>query len=145
MTGLLPLKLSTFLCLLTNQATLISALPNKKMVTGTDILPLPHANMAIRKIKTKRSAVLTSSPFKNFFQSKLKATTAKKSETKETGIKMRVKSKKSAEKKRLSFTDECIFSGEPYENPPKYWIQCKSCKKWCHESCFSHNRFGKFK
>jgi hypothetical protein len=38
--------------------------------------------------------------------------------------------------KTASSTEQCMFCGEIYEEPPtEDWIQCSMCLQWCHEAC----------
>jgi len=101
-----------------------------------DISPLPQAQLSSRKRKAMRSEVLTSSPYK-------KALISKKNRHSATKPKKRVK------KKRLQFDAKadyaCIFCLEAYQHPPtEDWIECRKCKKWCHDKCSSYSGKGDY-
>ena len=110
-------------------------------VFATDILPLPYTKITYRKRKSRRSEIITSSPYKKSVE--------KKSENAKTPVakKCRKMLGRKSNKKRLTFDKEykCIFCQQVYEHPPKEdWIECHKCKNWCHEKCSGYDKSGKY-
>ena len=102
-----------------------------RRISVTEILPLPKAQCSTRKCRGKKAELLTSTPQKKIMVEKMK--------------KSNNKTKQSLLKKGRSGEWQCPMCSEPYINPPtEDWIQCDSCKEWCHEKCTSYDGCGGF-
>ena len=102
-----------------------------RRVNVTEISPLPKAQCSIRKRCGKNAELLTSTPHKKIMLEKMK--------------KSNNKTKQFLLKKGRNGEWQCLMCSEPYINPPtEDWIQCDSCKEWCHEKCTSYDGCGGF-
>ena len=119
---------------------------NGRRVSVTDISPLPHAKILFRKRKSKRSEILTSSPFKKSLMAKnLSCNKSSNNVTKTSFKRLKLGNCKSMKKLKKNVQYKCIFCHALYEHQPKEdWIECCACKQWCHEKCSVYSGKGKF-
>ncbi|XP_064604473.1 tigger transposable element-derived protein 4-like [Liolophura sinensis] len=119
-------------------------------VSIEDISPIPRVERSnnARKRAAGKAEELTSSPYKARLLQQLEnkkskgrkgnQKTANQGGKKKTGGKNQSKSDMSGGKSAQNTTSEyeCIFCSEQYVEPiTEDWIQCSSCKEWCHERC----------
>ena len=94
--------------------------------------PLPDASkrrLTVRKRRTQKSQILTSSPYKNELVEKMPKITK--------NMKNLLKKKNPTPKPRPEHQEtECIICGETFDED---WIQCNKCQDWAHEACVDIN------
>lgn len=104
-------------------------------------LPAPCPKKCIRKRKTGKAEVLTSTPIKLEQRAKLK----------ESKIKMPKLPKEFTTKKKQKDKQQynCLICDELYQevkgHPIEDWIQCSGCHLWSHEACTSYGGTGPYK
>ena len=118
---------------------------NDVKISFTELSPLPNAKLYQRKRKGKQSEVITSSPFKEFVTNKLHKS------AKRTAKQSKVCKSRKQTRKRLSMKQHvnekyfCLICNSPYQEPlTEDWIECSSCKKWCHDKCTDYPGQGLF-
>lgn len=133
----------------------------KFQVTPEQIVPLPHAE---RKMNAKdkrrgKTAVLTSTPYKEELETSIAKPPIKKpklnldetqkvgnnkGKNKITNVLLTKKKEKKERKKRDSSSEEeedndesCIYCTELYSKSKTDdgWVMCQDCRRWAHEAC----------
>jgi len=110
-------------------------------ISPSDIIRLPQvAAKSVRKPSTKRSStalILTGSPYKKQLLESQKTNKNKTSQVKTSKVKRKVTIKINEKD-----SSECIYCNEKYGNSRagERWVQCVSCRKWCHELCAGVSR-----
>ena len=122
-----------------------------------DIMPIPKVQTNVKRATRKRgkTAILTSTPYKNELEESLSEKTKKvkrnltqtnkpmKTTSKEKKSK-EIKNKVSKEKKNktnMSDSDpeeedaECLYCNEFYSKSAEGWVACNLCHLWTHNSC----------
>jgi hypothetical protein len=115
-------------------------------VSPAMISPLPKAVQTKKRKRTsKKSEVLSSTPYKNA----LLATRKEPSNNKQGRKTLRYDGPSVASTCSDSCKEEnikCPGCDEAYEEPiTEDWVQCSGCKQWWHEDCSSYEGLGLFK
>ena len=133
----------------------ILELPEELPVSVIDLSPIPRMSEKHKRKRTGvKSEVITSSPFKEYLEEKLKVETEKSARKKVKKPVLRslspqpgppgisrpsnsVPQKEKDEKRKKDIL--CPLCNERFVEPPiEEWIQCFSCGNWWHEECTSY-------
>ncbi|CAH1979180.1 unnamed protein product [Acanthoscelides obtectus] len=126
---------------------------NSTSVKPSDIISFPKAKHAqVRRKNSKKSEILTSTPYKDILTEKLesqqnsvkKNVFGKKRKAPEDRPKENIEQKLPASKKLSGSVDDvaCPLCSEHYSTSE--WIRCGSCSTWWHEDCSEYSGSGEF-
>jgi len=91
--------------------------------------------LSVRKRRTQKSEILTSSPFKNELKEKTKDSRKLPKTTKNVKS-LSNKENPTPEPRSHEQETDCIICGESVDEE---LIQCSTCKDWAHEACVDIN------